>query len=105
MRVNANLDVADEAIAEFCRRWHVCEFALFGSVLREDFGPESDVDVLVRFADEARWSLFDVLDMQDELAVIFGRKVDLLDRSAVEESKNPFRRRAILSTAQVVYAP
>jgi predicted nucleotidyltransferase len=103
MKINGTLDLSDEALEVFCRKWKVQEVALFGSVLRDDFGPDSDVDVLVSFQPEAEWDLFDVVDMQNELAAIFGRKVDLLDREAVEQSRNPFRRRGILSNTRVVY--
>ena len=90
-----------DRIAEFCRRWGVVEFSLFGSVLRDDFRPESDVDVLVTFAPNSPVSLWDWGSMQDELAAIFGRKVDLVEKSAI---KNPFRRQAILHSYEVVYA-
>ncbi len=86
-------------LAAFCRRWGVAEFALFGSVLREDFGSESDVDVLVTFSPDVQRSLFDLVDMEDELTRIFGRKVDLVTRRAVEESENWIRRQAILRSA------
>lgn len=99
------LSLPQEKIAEFCRKWNVSEFALFGSVLREDFRPDSDVDVLVSFPSyEATPSLFDHVDMQDELVEIFGRPVDLLTRGGVEDSRNPIRKRAILESARVVYA-
>ncbi len=104
MRINGSIEVPDEAIAAFCRKWRVTELALFGSVLREDFGPESDVDVLVRFAADARWDLWHIIDMREELARLFGREVDLVDKDTVEASDNPFRRRLILSSAQMVYA-
>lgn len=103
MKVNGTLAISDEALEAFCRRWKIREFALFGSVLRDDFGPDSDVDVLVSFQPEAEWDLFDVVDMQFELATIFDRKVDLFDREAVVQSRNPFRRRGILSNTRVVY--
>jgi predicted nucleotidyltransferase len=94
-----------EKIAEFCRKWNVSEFALFGSVLRDDFRPDSDVDVLVSFPSyEATPSLFDHVDMQDELAEIFGRPVDLVSKKGVEESENRFWKKAILESARVVYA-
>lgn len=102
--VEAGIELPYDRIAEFCRRWKIVEFALFGSVLRDDFGPESDVDVLVTFAPEARTTLFDLVDMQDELSELFGRSVDVVSRRGVERSENPFRRRAILGTARVVYA-
>ena len=94
-----HLHIPDDALAAFCARWKVAELALFGSALRDDFGPESDVDLLVTFAPDARWSLFDHVRMQDELEVLFGREVDLLTRRAVEESHNWIRRKAILSSA------
>jgi predicted nucleotidyltransferase len=96
--------IPKEAIGEFCRRWKIVEFALFGSVLREDFRPDSDVDVLVRFEPDAQWSLFDLGDMQAELSRIFGRKVDLVEREAVEHSRHRLRRRHILENHRVIYA-
>ena len=96
-----NIDVPIDAIRGFCRKWKIAEFSLFGSVLRPDFGPESDVDVLITFADDAQWSLYDWIAMIDELKSIFGREVDLVERSGL---RNPFRRREILATRKVVYA-
>ncbi len=93
-----------EKIIEFCRRWKITEFAVFGSVLRDDFGPASDVDVLVTFASDARWSLLDHVEMQDELTALFGRKVDLVNRRGIERSRNPIRRREILDSAEIIYA-
>jgi predicted nucleotidyltransferase len=104
MRINGNIDVPDDAIAEFCRKWKITEFSLFGSVLRDDFTADSDIDVLVRFEAGARWDLWDVPNMQEELVVIFGRKVDLADKDAVERSRNPFRKRAVLKGSRLVYA-
>jgi len=88
-------------IAEFCRRWEVTEFSLFGSVLRDDFRPDSDVDVLVTFAANAQISLFDLVQMKLDLEKIFHRPVDVIEKDALE---NPFRKREILRTAQVIYA-
>jgi uncharacterized protein len=88
-------------ITEFCQRWKVAEFSLFGSILREDFRPGSDVDVLVTFSPEAHISLFDLVQMKLELEKIFHRPVDVVEKEALE---NPFRKREILRTAQVVYA-
>lgn len=82
-----------EKISEFCRKWKIAEFALFGSVLRDDFGPASDVDVLVSFTADARWSLLDHVEMQDELKAIFVRNVDLVSRRGIERSRNPIRRK------------
>jgi uncharacterized protein len=99
-----NVEVPREEIAEFCRKWRVSELALFGSVLRDDFRPDSDVDVLLTFAPDAGISLFDYVDMQDDLEAIFGRKVDVVNRRAVEKSPNRFRKRSILRSARTVYA-
>lgn len=99
--VAARISIPYEQIAAFCRKWKVTEFALFGSVLTEDFRPDSDVDVLVAFEPEAPWSLWDLGEMRDELTEIFGRDVDLVEKKAL---RNPFRKHRILSTRQVVYA-
>jgi uncharacterized protein len=88
-------------LAAFCRRWKVRELSLFGSVLRDDFGPASDVDVLVSFDDDAPWSLWDLTTMRDELSSLLGRPVDLVEREGL---RNPFRRDRILKTRKVVYA-
>lgn len=100
----ASLWIDRERIADFCRRWQVAELALFGSVLREDFRPESDVDMLVRFLPEARYSLFDLARMEEALKEILGREVDLVEWSAVERSRNYIRHKAILSSLETVYA-
>jgi predicted nucleotidyltransferase len=99
----SRIPIDQEKIADFCQRWKITEFALFGSVLREDFRAESDVDVLVSFALDTRYSLFDLVHMQDELAHLFGRKVDLVERKGVEHSENYIRRKHILSSAESVY--
>jgi hypothetical protein len=93
------IDYDKEKLRDFCRRWKVTEFSLFGSVVRDDFGPESDVDVLVTFEEGARRTLFDMVHMEDELVEIFGREVDLLTRRSVERSLNPIRRDSILGDA------
>lgn len=98
------LAVPREKIAEFCRRWKITEFALFGSVLRKDFRPDSDIDVLVTFARDVQWSLLDHVEMQDDLKDIFGRNVDLISRRGIERSRNRVRRKEILDTAEVIYA-
>lgn len=98
-------EVSEDEIAEFCRRWKISEFALFGSVLRDDFRADSDVDVLVTFAPDAQWSLLDRIQMEQELASLLGREVNLVSRRAIEQSENWIRRRGILTSAQVVYVP
>lgn len=100
-----NIDLPKDKIAEFCKKWKIREFSIFGSVLREDFRSDSDVDVLVDFKPDSGHTLFDLVAMIDELKNIFGRDVDLLTRKAVERSRNYIRRKEILSSAEVVYAP
>ena len=97
------IDVPTERVAGFCRKWKVTELALFGSVLRDDFRLDSDVDVLVSFASDAQWSLLDEVRMEEELAELLGYPVDLVSRRAVEQSENWIRRRAILESAEPLY--
>jgi predicted nucleotidyltransferase len=92
-----------DKIAEFCRRWKIQEMAVFGSALRADFSPESDIDVIVAFDDTAEWSLLDHIRMQQELQAILQRDVDLVTRRAIERSQNWIRRREILSTASIIF--
>lgn len=99
--LRSNIRIPRKQIAAFGKRWKVSELALFGSVLRSDFSPASDIDVLVSFFPDARWSLFDLMSMQDELPQILGCKVDLVERDGL---RNPFRKRAILEKARVIYA-
>ena len=98
------IELPKDTIADFCRRWKISEFALFGSALRDDFRPDSDIDVLVTFASDAAWSLLDHARMQDELRAILKRNVDLISRRGIELSQNPIRRKAILESAKVIYA-
>ncbi|PSF32680.1 nucleotidyltransferase [Aphanothece hegewaldii CCALA 016] len=93
-----------EQIQTFCDRWNITEFALFGSVLRDDFHADSDIDVLVTFTPESDHTLFDLVHMENELKNLFGRDVDLISRRGIERSLNYLRRNEILSSAQVIYA-
>jgi predicted nucleotidyltransferase len=102
--VELQLEISDSAIAAFCRKWLINEFALFGSAVREDFHQNSDIDVLVTFNPEAKWTLFDHVDMQDELKALCGRDVDLVSRKGIERSQNHIRRREIIDSARVIYA-
>jgi predicted nucleotidyltransferase len=91
-------------IAAFCKRWKVVEFAVFGSALREDFSVQSDIDALVSFGAHSDWGLFDHIQMSQELEELFGRKVDLVTRRALEQSRNALLRSEILGTAKVLYS-
>ena len=97
------VEMSKDKIQDFCQKWKVTEFSLFGSVLRDDFHSSSDVDVLINFEPAARWSLMAAVEMQDELEKILGRKVDLVERSAIERSENYIRRRHILASAEPFY--
>jgi uncharacterized protein len=98
---NVRIAVQREKIEAFCRRWKIAELSLFGSALREDFRSDSDVDILVSFAEDADWDLFDWVNMIEELKVIFGREVDLVEKTSL---RNPFRRHYILNNPKVIYA-
>ncbi|NER22751.1 MAG: nucleotidyltransferase family protein [Symploca sp. SIO1B1] len=94
------LKVSRYQIVNFCDRWKIIEFSLFGSVLREDFHPDSDIDILYQFAPNHGWSLFDIVHMREELEQMFGRKVDFVSKQSLQ---NPYRRYEILRTHQVIY--
>jgi predicted nucleotidyltransferase len=97
------IDIDKDKLRDFCRKWKITEFALFGSATRpEEFREDSDVDVLARFAPDAKWTLFEWVTMEEELGAIFSRRVDLVEREAVEQSDNRFRRRSILNSAVLV---
>ena len=101
----ARIDYDRHALRNFCDRWGVTELAFFGSVLRDDFRPDSDVDVLFRYdREKCRITLFDMCHMQDELETIFGRRVDLISRGGIEASRNFYLKRGVLGTAEVIDA-
>jgi uncharacterized protein len=99
--MNAKVQLDREALTAFCGRWRIRELSLFGSAIREDFGPESDLDFLVSFEDNAGWDLWDLSDMYDELTSIAGRKVDIVVKEAL---RNPYRRKEILAHREVLHA-
>lgn len=99
--INQRIQASFVQIAEFCQRWHIIEFALFGSVLRDDFRPDSDIDVLLTFAPKRLLTWDDWMTMQEEIESLFNRKADLVSK---EYLKNPYRRHEILNTCQIIYA-
>ena len=101
--MTAQILVPQEAIAAFCKKWRIVEFDLFGSVLRDDFRPDSDVDIMVVFEPDARWDFGQLLAMTNELENVFGRKVDLVERRLIEGSENYIRRKHILSHMENIY--
>lgn len=98
-----NFDFHKKEIAKFCQKWKIRELSVFGSVLRSDFRPDSDIDVIIDFVPNSANTLFDLVSMNDELKGIFGREVDLLTRPAIEQSRNYIRRKEILSSMEPIY--
>lgn len=101
MKLLERLNVSDERLEAFCREHAIVELSIFGSAARDSLRPDSDVDVMVTFATDATWDLYDYVAMKDELASLFGRPVDLVESGTV---RNPFRRRSIERDLTVVYA-
>ncbi|WP_008316949.1 nucleotidyltransferase family protein [Leptolyngbya sp. PCC 6406] len=99
----SNFSLSDQAVAEFCQRWQVQTLALFGSVLRPDYSPNSDIDILITFSPIAKRGLLTLAKMKHELEDMTGRKVDLVVRQSVLDSANWLRRQHILNSAQVIY--
>ena len=99
--IHPALSVSREAVAAFCRRWKIAELGLFGSAARGEMRPDSDVDVMVTFARDAEWSLWDFAEMQEQLRMLLGREVDVVERGTI---RNPFRRHSIMRDLTVVYA-
>ena len=98
------IDLDSDSIRDFCHKWKVRELSVFGSILRDDFRPDSDVDFLVDYDDDAQWDLFDSLRMEDELAALLGRPVDIVDRCSIENGGNRFVKQQILSTVEPIVA-
>ena len=99
--MNAQVHLDKDALAAFCRKWRIRELSIFGSALRDDFGPESDLDFLVSFEREANWDLWDLVTMREDLVAIAGRDVDMVVKEAL---RNPYRRKEILSNREVIHA-
>lgn len=103
-RIYTRLGITPTQLRDFCQRWQVAELSLFGSVLRDDFHPNSDIDVLVTYLPTAKRGLFEKFWMKEELESLLHRKVDLVSKKAVEHSRNWLRRSNILSDIEVIYA-
>ena len=97
----AQITLPKKQIEAFCKKWRVQEFSLFGSILREDFRDDSDVDVLVSFLENPDIGLWDLSEMAEELELLYGRKVDLVIKEGLN---NPFRRKEILDRREILYA-
>lgn len=99
--VNPNVQLDRDALAAFCRNWRIRELSIFGSALRDDFGPESDLDFLVSFEEGAGWDLWDLVAMREDLVEVTGREVDMVVKEAL---RNPYRREEILTHREVIHA-
>ena len=99
-----SVEIPDNQLRQFCQRWKVSELAIFGSALREDLPHDSDVDILISFKPEIQWGLFDLVNMENELKTIFGKEIDLVEKKAVENSRNYIRRKGILDGAQIIFS-
>ena len=98
------IEIDDQALGAFCDKWGVAELAVFGSALRADFRPDSDIDFLVTWLPGVRRSWHDIFTMRQELEAMFGREAGIAQRHVVERDPNPFRRRNILGSATRLYA-
>ncbi len=101
--LHPSLHLPFEAMAAFCEKWKIVRLEIFGSALREDFRPESDVDFLYVFAPDARVSLWELPTIEEELSRLVGREVDLISRNGIERSENWLRRKEILGLTCLVY--
>ena len=101
--MNPEVRIPQDSLAEFCRANSITELSIFGSALRADFGPQSDIDLLVSFDEEAHHTMFDLIRMEEELEAMLGREVDLVSRRGIEKSLNYLRREAILESAELIY--
>lgn len=99
----SNIFIDKAKLEQLCAKWRIAELAVFGSVLRPDFRPDSDIDILVAFEDAATWTLIDLSDIRDELSVLLGHPVDLLTKRSVQSSRNPYRKAEIFKNSQVIY--
>lgn len=103
MTIN-NLNISEEQLRKICEKYLVKELAVFGSALDGDFNDDSDIDLLYIFYDDAEQSLFSKVRIKEELEKLFGRTVDLISRRAIENSRNTYKRKAILEHTKVIYA-
>jgi predicted nucleotidyltransferase len=103
LAMDLKIELPQPVLTEFCQKWKIKEMSFFGSVLRQDFRPDSDIDILVSFEDDSTWGLLELARMRNELKTLLGRKVDFLTRKSIEQSHNWIRRQEILETAQSIY--
>ena len=102
-KLQTRLPITPKQLTEFCQRWQIAELALFGSILRDDFHPDSDIDLLVSYQPTAKRGLFEKMRMKAEIESLLDREVDLVSKTAIQQSKNWLRRQNILTTAEIIY--
>ncbi|MGB3493147.1 MAG: nucleotidyltransferase domain-containing protein [Elainellaceae cyanobacterium] len=102
-KVQNRFSISNDDIATFCQHWEITHLALFGSVLRDDFKDESDIDLLIAFTPEARQGLLTLAKIKHELESLLKRPVDIVVKSSIESSENWIRRHEILGSAQTIY--
>lgn len=103
MKQQLKIQLPHPELAAFCQKWKIKEMSFFGSVLREDFRSDSDIDIIVNFEDNSTWGILELVRMKRELKTLLGREVDLMTKKSIEQSHNWIRRQEILGTAQIVY--
>lgn len=103
MKQQLKIQLPQPELAAFCQKWKIKEMSFFGSVLREDFRSDSDIDIIVNFEDNSTWGILELVRMKRELKTLLGREVDLMTKKSIEQSHNWIRRQEILGTAQIVY--
>lgn len=103
MKQQLKIQLSQPELAAFCQKWKIKEMSFFGSVLREDFRSDSDIDIIVSFEDNSTWGILELVRMKRELKTLLGREVDLMTKKSIEQSHNWIRRQEILGTAQIVY--
>jgi predicted nucleotidyltransferase len=99
--MNPQVHLDRKRLSEFCHKWKIRELSLFGSALREDFGPESDLDFLISFEPDAGWDLWDLVSLREDLSAIANREVDIVVKEAL---RNPYRRKEILAHREILHA-
>ena len=102
-KLGQHIDIHLDRLIEICQQWQIVELALFGSVLRDDFNSQSDIDILVSFADSAKITFFDLDTIELQFSKLFDRPVDLVTKSSVEQSHNWIRKKNILSNSKIIY--
>ncbi len=98
-----SVEIPVEPLHDFCQRWKVSELAVFGSALHENYKLDSDLDLLISFEKDSQWGFFDLVNMESELGIIFNKKIDLVEKTAISSSENYLRRKGILENAQIIY--